>query len=112
MGKIKMGGNPENKTLMEIVKEAMKEKEPKEKKLTFNDLKKRKVILDKYDLWYMDWLLLKIIDSYFKDVSDYARLYLDRLEFYERKGYYIDALLDKYNYILDMRRTKTRYCYY
>ena len=98
MGKIKLVKNLENKTLKELVEEELKEKP----KYTWKDLKltKNKELTNKYIVWYLDSLLLRIVDSYFTDVNPEINAFLDNIELLERKGYYINGYLQKYNAIM------------
>lgn len=109
MSKIKIVQNPENKSLKELVDEELKKKE--QPKVTVKDLKNRKCLIDKYNIMFLDWLLIDIIDNFFNDerVEENKKLFINRMEFYERQGYLIDNWLVKYNWALDYRANLKRY---
>jgi len=101
MGKIKLVKNLENKTLKELVEEELKEKP----KYTWKDLKltKNKELTNKYIVWYLDSLLLRIVDSYFTDVNPEINAFLYNIEHLEKKGHNIDEWLIKYNIVMNRR---------
>ena len=76
-----------------------------EKKIT--EYRGRKEITDKWDIMYLDWLLIKIIDSFFSDVSSYASVFLNKVKYLESKGYYVDDWLKKYSLITSYRKKIT-----
>jgi len=103
MNKIKIIRNPENKTLKEIVDKELNKKEVKP--ITWADLKltKNKEITDKYSVWYLDYLLLSITDSYTESVIPMIDSFLDNISYFERKGYNVDLWLKKYNIVMNRR---------
>jgi hypothetical protein len=93
------------KRLEEIVKET-----GEQRRYVGADLKeKRKSITDKTEIMYLDWCLIKILDAYFDDVSDYADNFLQHMEHLEKKGYFIDDYLIKYNMVVERRISFRKY---
>lgn len=107
--KIKAVRNPDNKPLERLIKEAMEEED--KKSVTIYDLKKGKFITDKWEKFYLDWLILKIISSYFEEVYEYSDPLMRKLEWYERKGYYIEEYVLKLNDVMNKRMHMRKWLY-
>jgi len=59
-------------------------------------LRGRKLITNKYDKLYLNWLLFKIYDLNLHGTNEYRQSFMNKLTYLEDKGYFIDEWLLKY----------------
>jgi hypothetical protein len=71
--------------------------------------KSRKRINNIYDIWILDRYLYNIADKLFEDVSGDANIFLDKMEYFEKRGYFIDDYMFKYNTVVEHRLKMRKY---
>ena len=94
---------------LETILNQIKEENWQRTENIFIELKKKEKITDFWETCYLDWMVMRLMENHFEDISNVAENYINRLVRLEEKGFYIDDYLHKYNQVMGYRISMKKY---